>query len=172
MSDVSKIFGFYYYGDAADSKISIDTNSGAFKVGDVSKNLSLGKARIIALFIDAANKGERLSLKTLSELLDCSEVSLKVRLNYLRETLGTMQIAQGVMADALFLSDRLMGSLTAAEKAEGLEKKPYQFNAELGAAINRYGNNIPEDVLATIRKEPNKTLGRHRNPKEFKAALG
>lgn len=152
------------------SAVSIDVKSGVFKVGQRETKVFKGGAKIIAAYIDIANRGEKgASVKTMMEISGHANDTLSAYLSKLRKELSEFEIAPGVTADSLFLTEKIMGSLTFGEKTAGMEKRPYHFNIDLADLIESYGNHIPLCELQRTRLEPVRSLGRNSTPELFRA---
>lgn len=153
---ISEQFDEVQYGS-----ITVDLNNHVFKIQDEPDKkvkLTRQEANILANFI--ALKNERASLKTMVELLGATEGSFKAMLTYARNKVSTIEITEGVTADVLFLSDRLIGE-------SDNEKLPYSFNTELADLITKHGLGFDSELLRGVRTESTRTVGRLSNTGEF-----
>lgn len=155
---ITKSFDKTTYG-----QVSVDPATSVFSIGDQQVELTRTQAGIIACFINLGE--ERASLKTMTELVGTSEAAFKAMLSYARKKISAIEIAEGVTADALFLSDRLMGKSDS-------EKLPYHFNTRLADIINNHGLNCDPTLIADVRTKPKVIVGVSRDTGAFHQGLG
>lgn len=155
----------------------VDMKTGLLHVGNESFPLSrrtgnLGNALLAASFINLAHQDPaRASLRTMANLTGTSTNSFTSRLRGLRKHLDTFEIADGISAASLFLSDRLTGNQNTTYD-EGLEKLPFHLNTALIDAIGNYGFYLKSENLIGIRTETYTVLGAVQDPSSYQAALG
>jgi hypothetical protein len=158
--------------------VHVDFDTRLLHVGERSLLLSdragnLGNVHVVAAFITAANREpSRLSLQEIAEIsLAKSENSFKARFSKLRERLGKFDIANGVTANALFLSDRLTGNQSSST-SDCVTKLPYHFNTALADMIATNGHVLSAQNKRGVRLEPSLVLGPKSHPEEYRSALG
>lgn len=154
---ISKSFDNTSYG-----QISVDPKTGIFSIANREVRLTRTEANIIACFINLGTN--RASLKTMAELVGTKEPSFKVMLTYACNKISGIAVTEGIAADALFLSDRLLG------KAQS-EKLPYHFNVKLADLINANGLYFNPDLISDVRTERSMVVGKNKSTGAFYRGL-
>ncbi len=158
--------------------VHVDFKTRMLHVGTRSLLLSdrvgnLGNAYIAAAFIASAHHDPtRFSIEQITRLSGAkNERAFKSRLSQFRQRLSKFEIAKGVNANSLFLSDRLTGNQTS-NNSDIHRKLPYHFNSSLADLIKNRGADLDECDLKGVRLEHSLILGPKSHPVEYRAALG